>query len=237
MTASHTTSNGIIRHGLLLCIAMLLNIHIVHSAVNRNQDHLIPVREYYGNAHLYRELWQEKLLVTAGDIARYVHLPSSGDTEAVVSIYLNKEKKDGLPGGYWVTLTEASTALSNYIDEHGVSPEARNAKISRWDAPLPESTGRLIHDLWVSAVSGQRRDECEGCVSTDSSREIFTVRGNGGIDISAQLPLGPSQRIVQLVHLAQLLIDYPRLSVAKRYKLTPEIEERTRVLLKRFKTR
>jgi hypothetical protein len=35
-------------------------------------DHLVPVVEYLGSAPLYRKLWQQKLFVTPGDIARYV---------------------------------------------------------------------------------------------------------------------------------------------------------------------
>src|SRR2546430_7319756 len=83
------------------------------SAGDMASDHLVPVPNYSGSAPLYRKLWSQKLLLTPGDTARFVQLPGSQGVEKAVSVYQDVSRPGALPGGYWVTVTEPSGALSD----------------------------------------------------------------------------------------------------------------------------
>ena len=132
-----------------------------HAAPLGN-DHLVPLSEYdlakTGSGADYRKLWQRKLLVTPGNIARFAHIPGFAQPEAAVCVNKRTEQKDGIPGGYWVTLTEASKSLWDCIpsgDEKFTKrsvADPRTVNIRRCDAPLPDSTALIIHTLWLKML-------------------------------------------------------------------------------------
>jgi hypothetical protein len=75
-------------------------------------DYLIvedPKMDVGANAE-YKKLYERKLFVTRGDLARYVQLPGPlAQTEIAVSVY---EQKKG-PYKYWITLTEPAKRLAD----------------------------------------------------------------------------------------------------------------------------
>jgi len=201
---------------------------------DQNPDHLVPLREYYGNAPLYREFWRQKLLVTSGDVARYVHLPGASGVEDAVSVYVDKSRKGGLPGGYWITSTQPQSTLADYITEEGLSANAGKVRIRRWDSPMRASTALKVHEVWVLMISGVKPDECEGCVTTDSTTEIFSTQNSSGVEIVGQLPIGPGPQTIAFVKLAGLLIDYTRVPSSKRDDLADEIDKGASALLRQL---
>src|SRR2546423_13469129 len=44
-------------------------------AARPHRDYLVPVKKALGSRAVYEELWQQKLIVTPGEIARFVGLP------------------------------------------------------------------------------------------------------------------------------------------------------------------
>ena len=75
-----------------------------------------------------------------------------------MSVYRDTRRAEGLPGGYCVTSTVASARLWNCIrkpdENHPIDP--RTVRVSRGDAPLPESTARVVHNAWLAILAGAK---------------------------------------------------------------------------------
>ena len=180
----------------LIC-PMLVHASDASPAKEAN-DHLVPVVEYLGWAQQYRTLWREKLFVTPGEVARFVHLPAFTDLEIAMSVYKRKGMTGSLAGDYWVTVTEPSAPLSKCIPsvnvEHPVDP--KTIQIRRTDAPLPESTALTVKKLWA-AMLRQKAPENSGAIAVDSSTELFSGAGASGRVIEAQLHRGGLKRLTR----------------------------------------
>lgn len=194
-------------------------------------DHLVPLREYYGNAHLYSETWKKKLFVTSAEIARYIHLPANADgVEESVAVYRSKAE-NGHSDSYWVTVTQAKTSLAHFFESDPPDLSGAEAtKIRRWDVPLPESLARNIRDAWTAMLRRTTTDACVGCVSTDSSTEIFSVNDEG-VELVAQLSIQPKRDALALLDLAGLLIDYTRVPQSEREAVAGGIMRKSSKLL------
>lgn len=223
-------------------LSLLLSITCVASRVHGDPDpfpagdHLIPFPKQEAEAADYQRLWQRKLLVTSGDVARLVHLQGVVGTESAVSVYRRQIEKGGLPGGYWVTVTQASGRLWDCIGgagvEHPVDP--RTIAIKRCDLPLPESTAVAVRNVWLAMLL-RTRPEGEPPIVLDSSTEIYSARGPNGKVIVAQAPYrtikdGTTQA---LLNIANLLIEFCDTSSSERSEKGRQIEREATKLLRR----
>lgn len=199
----------------------------------QTNDHLVPVVKYLGSAPLYRKLWEQKLFITPGDIARYVQLPGATGREVAVSMYKQSKGKNGLAGDYWATATEPSVPLSECVPSAGVEKriDPQSVEIRRWDAPLPESTAAAIHKLWLAMLSKTGPEPEPDAIPVDSTTEIFFATDAKGKVLEAQTPVSPKEDTVALVKIGNLLIDYCFASVQERDKLSSEIEREALALL------
>src|SRR2546429_9559832 len=98
---------------LVSVIGMLIlnGVGLVGGAGSSVADHLVPVEEANNTQSpesAYRKLWEQKLLVTPGEIARAVHLPGNVGVETAVSVYREESTKKP---SYRVTATQASRPL------------------------------------------------------------------------------------------------------------------------------
>jgi hypothetical protein len=202
-------------------------------AATSNDDHLLPVEEHgLARDHpsaIYRKLWQRKLLVTPGNVARFAHIPGSNQTEVVVCI--NRSNRVG--GAYSITVTEASSSLWGCIrtaDEKVTDP--RSVHIRRCDAPFPDSTAVVIRNLWLAMLK-QARPLSERIIAVDSTSEIFSAMNAEGKVLEAEAPPFESKNIDELERIGLLLLDYCDVRLDKRPELSREIEKRAARLLAR----
>src|SRR5439155_8709440 len=153
-----------------------------------DDDHLLPIEEYgLAKGHpvsAYRALWQKKLLVTPGNVARFAHIPGFATPETVVCVNQRTGKSNGSVGGYWVTRTEASSSLWNCIetgDEKFTKrriTDCRSVRVRRCDAPLPDSTAVIVRKLWLTMLRDARSLSLapgERVISVDSPSEILSA--------------------------------------------------------------
>jgi hypothetical protein len=210
-----------------------------------DDDHLVPVRAFFqetkGIGGAYRKLWQEKLLVTSGDVARYVSLPAYVDPERVVSVYKARGKKS-LGLRYWVTVTEPSRALWECVasgDEKltGRIPiDPASVSVQRCDAPLPESTAMTIRKLWLKMLRDVRGQSSDA-MSLDGSTEIFSATSQDGTALQGQIPIEPKEHTAALLDLANQLADYCHAESAKRPEQSRKIEAESLMLLNQISNR
>src|SRR5437762_3040587 len=97
-----------------MCLASLLGALVSDlSAAQTAQDYLVPVQKEAGSGAAYERLWRQKLLVTNGELARFVGLPGNVGEETSVSVYRRTDKSGGYK--YWITVTQASSRLWNMV--------------------------------------------------------------------------------------------------------------------------
>jgi len=111
-------------------------------ASRSNGNYLVPVKEALGLSAAYKELWQQKLLVTPGEIARFVGLPGTTGLETTISVYRAPGKEGSLPGDYWITATQASERLWNCVAPDAQGQVAQNQLAGR-DGTKPRSLRQL----------------------------------------------------------------------------------------------
>lgn len=195
-----------------------------------DNDHLVPVHEALGSSAAYQQLWQQKLLLTPGETARFVGLPGTTGVETAVSIYQAPGKENSLPGNYWVTATQASDRLWNCV-EGSVDP--KTIRVERCDAPIEESIALAIHKLWLAMLSQSRPQQKSNEIVVDSSREIFSATNSNGIVLEGESSTAPKQNTKALVSIAASLMEYCDAPAAKRAELTHNIKKTTSNLLVR----
>lgn len=197
-------------------------------------DHLVPLRHYAGNADIYTRLWQKKLLVTPGDLARYVHLPSDTGVEDTVSLYVDPRKQGGLPGAFWLTGTQPRKCLADFTGFNLRLKEAQKVEVRRWDAPIRESTARRIHEVWVAMLKQIRPHDHSDEISTDITKELFSAEVRPGVILTGQLSAHSGQNTISLVDLGGLLTDYTRVPPSLRKKVASDIDKAAVSLLERL---
>src|SRR5207237_4910802 len=128
-------------------------------------------KEANGLSAVYRQVWQRQLLVTPGDVARFVGLPGTGNVETTVSIYRKPGKNNSLPGDYWVAVTQASGSLWRAVES---KTDPTTIGVQRCDAPIPESIAVAVHKAWLAMLTQPKLRKTSG-LYVHSSQEIITT--------------------------------------------------------------
>jgi len=192
-------------------------------------DHLVPLEENYGLLLQYERLSREKLLVTPGEIARFISLPGSGSVETSVSVYQMPGKSGSLPGDYWVTVTQASKSLWEATQSDS-KPET--VKVERLDAPLPQVVAQSVHDAWVRMLMRIKpASKSEDEVMVDSTQEIFSASKSDGTVMEGQAPTHPGPKTKGHIEIAFSLIEYCDKPPALRNKIARDIQKHVRKLI------
>ena len=171
--------------------------------------------------------YQRKLFLTPDEMARYLFLTNRRDDgDRSAAVYRAQGKKESLPGYYWVTATFASDSLIN-------NPKA---SVRRFDAPLPSSVAKALHELWLEVCQQSRTDE-EALPSAPTG--VFSVVASGGTRLTVVTVslLDEHSLCISLLNLSGLLGDYAKLPAAKRPQAAAEIEKESHSLLKRVTKR
>ncbi len=224
----------------LVSVVGMLILNCVGLAVGAGSsvdDHLVPV-EKADNAQspesTYRKLWQQKLLVTPGEIAKSVHLPGNVGVETAVSVYREESAKKP---SYRVTATQASRSLWDCVApdaKERVNPDS--IKIVRADAPLPESTAIILGKVWLAMLLQMRQERKADEISLDSSKEIFSAVAHGKV-IEGQLRGFGKRNTSALSDLATSLLQYCDAPEPQRAEMARNIEKAASALLKRVETK
>jgi hypothetical protein len=193
---------------------------------------LVPVEaDDDGSSAAYRQLWQRKLLVTSGEVARFVHLPALKGVETTMSIYRIRGKQK--TGGYQITTTQAQKwlwqSLRPSTKGHADPWEIR---VIRLDAPLPASTALAIQQVWL-AMLRRTQPSNANAVEIDSDRLIFSATNPKG-----RVQQGRANSLQgntgALVDLAGRLLQYADAFPSQRPAIAPQIEKSAADLLKQI---
>lgn len=225
---------------LMLAMGTLASIlPLAEAKSDTTPDHLIAVEKEFGQGAVYQKLWQQKLLVTPGDVAQFVHLPGNVGEEAAVSIYRNLSRKNGKYGGYWLTVTQASDWLWKCVPgavEHPIDPRA--VAVRRCDIPLPESTALVVRKVWLAMLLAVRPYPASDATSLDRSSEIFFATNSDGSVLRGQIPARSlTKNNSALFHIANLLAGYCDVPASQHAKYAREIEDAASTLLKKVARR
>jgi hypothetical protein len=208
-----------------------------HSALiaETGDDHLVPVSQTEIDAN-YRKLWEPRLIVTPGEVARFILLTDGSGAEGAASVYHESAKIGALPGDYWIAITETSAYLGQFLPplDDKKSVALKKVEIKRCDAPIPASVAQGIHQLWLQMLAHAAPDPNEGAIQLDSSTGIFSARNSQGKTLEAETPKHLGKNTDALIKIAFLLHDYCIASASERSKLAEQIDNATRALLKRF---
>jgi hypothetical protein len=201
-----------------------------------SDDHLEPFVKFTE----YEKLIQTWLFVTRGELARFFQQPEFDNRpETAISIYRDLRKLNGLPGGYWITSTQPDVSLQKCLHGYGSKRPINPAtiRIHRHDAPLPESTGVVIHRLWLTMLQQAKPvANPERYIRLDSSTEVFIVTNPNGKVLTATDPtpeVPQNAKTLELVRIAFHLLDYPEVKPAARLALAQRIESQATTLLER----
>ena len=184
-------------------------------------------------------LYEEKLFVTKDDVARYVFLTNGNfDGDRSVAVYRAPSKKGSLPGGYWVTSTEAPTSLFTgdfTTDKEKPRVNPRSLVIKRADAPIPGSTARVVHALWLKMLKGSPVDERAVLLAPTA---IISATSADGVRMkAATVAWGVDPPCIDfsvaLMRFGQSLINYPQLPKSQRVEAARKIERESQRMLKR----
>jgi len=150
-------------------LAAVVGILAIQSAIARDRqtlraDYLIlpDLKLEVGANARYTKLYERKLFVTPGNLARFVLLPGPlAQTEIAFSVYQRGERQ----GDYWVTLTEPTRRLADCDPIDSALPKVNPStiRVRRHDAQLPESAALAVHELWVTMLQQARPDPCKDC--------------------------------------------------------------------------
>lgn len=185
-------------------------------SAKQTSDHLLPTDTKFASKSYYK-LWNQKLLVTPGGMARMVWLPGNFGEETAVSLYRDTKKQGGLSGGYWITFTQASTSLWS-----SVSPDKPNivdpasVVVNRFDVPISKKTALAIEKIWRRMLQGVKPDPGSNSIFLDSTTEIFTADGASGV-LSGELPKeikGPRTKALSAI--AGSLMEYGTMPASLR---------------------
>jgi hypothetical protein len=210
---------------------------VAAAPISSRDDHLVPGDEIFDDPQsqlsAYRRLSESKLFVTPGDMARFLHLPGIGGTETAVSIYRDGRKNGGLPGGCWLTFTQASRLLWTFIlhakDEHG---DLDSVKIERRDLPLPEKTAGAVRDAWLIMLA-QSKKPSQSSATVDSSTEIYSAVDTSGRYSAGSSPPLVGRKTSALLQLTNKLIECWYLAPSKRSLKLREVEAAARAISSR----
>lgn len=208
---------------------------LVVRAAPSTDNHLVPVDPYLekGSGETYRKLYEQKLFVTPGDVVRYVHLPGPiAEPEAVVSVYRRAGKGSGNAADYLVTATQPSRRLVDAVGIGGAKPRVDVDKITirRWDAPLPDRTATLVHELWLTMLRQTKPESCPDCIA-EGTVEIFSAVDLNGRILRASLPMLSGENVLALAKIGNLLIDFCDSPASRRATVDRSIRKEASALL------
>lgn len=206
-------------------LSYLSQLHAQNAGVNAclAREGRTPILEIEDTAS-----YESKLFVTKDEVARYVFLTNANyDGDRSVAVYRARGKKGSLPGDYWATATIASDSLG--------TKDTRGVTVRRYDAPVPMSTARAVHELWLAILEGSRIDEKAVPMAPTAVISATTVRG---VRQKAVTVAGGSDSpclafSVALMRLGQSLISYSQLPEAQRAEAARSIEKENQRLLRR----
>jgi len=222
-----------IKNPYVLMVSAVLAVWTnANAQQRRNADYLIlsdPKMNVGANAE-YKKLYEGKLFVTPGNLARFVQLPGPlAQTEIAVSLY---EQNNG-SHKYFVTLTEPSRRLADCepIDPALPRVDPNTIQVRRFNAQLPEPTALALHSVWVTMLKQARPDPCKDC-SGEGTTEIFSaLMPNGRTVEAAMIYSGPNT--LELAKLAGDLIEYCRAPATERDGIARNLEKKAVELQKR----
>jgi hypothetical protein len=200
-----------------------------HTAFSEQQtdDRLLrmdPGRAIFSNPP-YERLCKENLFVTPGEVARYFFVPVFKDPEMLVSLYRSTHRAGGLPGNYWLTLTRPLRRI--------VMPSnSKRLKVERHDAPIPESTARATHQVWLAMLQ-QARPRTRLDMEIDSDAMFFYTTDAAGKTLRGER-FGTGDNVLALADIGGLLITYGYASLPERAALARTIEAKATALYKRI---
>jgi hypothetical protein len=216
-----------------IVLALCVGISLDCRASRPDEDHLVPLKEAYGLSAVYHQVWERQLLVTPGNVARFVSLPGTGDVETAISIYRKSGENGSLRGSdYWVTVTQASESLWRAVES---KTDPTTIRVQRCDTPISESTAVAVHKAWMAMLAQTKAQQKSG-ISVDSSQEIFSAAKPDGAILEAESPLTPKQNTKALIDIALSFMEYCDAPVAKRAQITSKIEKAVSKLLARVES-
>jgi hypothetical protein len=180
-------------------------------------------------------LLKKKLYVTGDDVARYVFLTNGNDGDRSVAVYRAAGKAGSLEGSYWVTATEASTALDRCIPYEGQeepSVDPKSVLVQRYDAPLPASTAQAVHELWLAMLE---RSQPESEIQIAPTGLFSATNARRTRLRAATSWLGDNSISFAMMTMGWTLIEYPKKPAAERAKLARVIEKESKRLLERVR--
>lgn len=182
----------------------------------------------------YNRLLKRKLFVTRDEVARYLFLTNGMDGDRSVAVYQAAGKKRAMPGNFWITATVASTSILRCTSLPGQEAlDIKSVTVTRYDAPLPASTARAVHELWLATLE---RSEPEADIQV-SPTGIFSATNTGGIKLRAATGSLENNSIsLAMLALGQDLINYPQFPLSMRPRLARGIEEKAMRLLERARS-
>lgn len=217
-------------------IAATVGLHLYSTEARSEdpRDHLtrIDPTSIIGDSSEERSLYEHKLFVTKGDVAGYVFLSNGKDGDRSVAIYRASGKKGSLPGNYWVTATEASGRITLPVPGSKKPPvDPRTITVRRSDAPLPASTARVVHELWLAMLE---RSRPEGEFVLDSPTGIFSATSASGVPLRAATGRLQEDFVsLAAMQFGQSLINYSQSSASERVDYARKLENEANKLLKR----
>lgn len=183
----------------------------------------------------YNRLLKKKLFVTRDEVARYLFLTNGRDGDRSVAVYQDVGKKGAMPGEFWLTATVSSTSILECIAYPGQEKpplKPKDVVVQRYDAPLPASTAKVVHDLWLAMLE---RSQPEAEIQI-APTVIFSVTNPSGTKLrAAASSLEENSISLEMMLLGEDLINYSQLPSSKRPKLAHGIEEAAKRLLERLK--
>lgn len=198
------------------------------SAQSPRKDHLVPVQREEGLSLRYKQLYERKLFLTLGEIARYVRLPGLTGTELSVSIYRGPAKAS--VGPYKVTATIASGRLWDTLPEMTYRIDPSTIKIRRMDASLPEATATLIHQAWLAKIQ-KMRDPPADEFRLDSEHHIFSVLDSNGKLRRAEAYYNWEETRL-MIEIGEALLEYCAMTPPAREKAARKIERQAKALMR-----
>ena len=193
-------------------------------------DHLVPLQENHGLLLKYDRLSREKLLVTPGEMARFMSLPGSASVETSVSVYQAGGRTGSFAGDYWVTVTQATKSVWEAMQSDS---DPGSLRVERLDAPLPEAVAQIVHKAWLSMLMQMQIKPVSTSeeVMVDSTQEIFSAAKVDGSIVEGQASAHPGPRSKALLGLAFYLIEYCEKPAALRQKVANNIENHAAKLI------
>jgi hypothetical protein len=205
------------------------------GVVPSENDHLVPVEpssSRYGSNATYRKLWQEKLLITSGEIARYVHLPALKGIETTMSIYRVRSKRGETRDAYEVTATQPSEWLWQSLQPGQKRRTGSHAiRVTKLTAPLPESTALAIHGVWLAMLQRTKSSSANE-IEIDSDTLIFSAADSNGVILRGRASTLEGN-IGALADIAGSLVQYCDAAALQRPARARQIENAAHDLLKR----